>query len=105
DQGVKDTTRLLAFAEEHGIGGLYLYVGTHMTGRHQFHVGNLARARVLLANALNLSSVMKMASTRSWAHAFLGDVHFVAGDREAARTQYLAGLELARSMNGDELSE
>jgi hypothetical protein len=105
DQGVKETTRLLSFAEEHGIGGLYLFVGTSMTGRHQFHVGNLGRARVLLANALNLSTVMKMASTRSWTHCYLGDVHFVSGDREAARTQYLEGIALARSMSGDELSE
>jgi hypothetical protein len=105
DQGVKDTTRLLSFAEEHGIGGLYLYVGTTMTGRHQFHVGNLGRARVLLANALNLSTVMKTASVRSWAHAYLGDAHFVAGDREGARAQYLEGIQLARSLDGDELSE
>src|SRR5205814_4829965 len=35
DQGVKESTALLALAEEHGLGGLYLYVGTIMTGRHQ----------------------------------------------------------------------
>jgi len=105
DQGVKDSSALLAHAEEHGIGGLYLYVGTGMTGRHQFHVGNLGRARVLLANALNLSTVMRMASIRSWFHAYLGDVHFVGGDLQAARAEYREGLARARSMNGDELAE
>jgi tetratricopeptide (TPR) repeat protein len=105
DQGVKETTELLSFSEEHGLGGLYLYVGTIMTGRHQFHVGNLNRARVLLANALNLSSVLKMASVRPWAHTFLGDVHLVAGDREAARTQYLEALALTQSQQGDDFSD
>jgi tetratricopeptide (TPR) repeat protein len=105
DQGVKHSTRLLAFAEEHGIGGLYLFVGTSMAGRHQFHVGNLGRARLLLTNALNLSTVMKMASTRSWTHGYLGDVNLVSGDLPAARVQYEAGLALARSMDADELSE
>jgi tetratricopeptide (TPR) repeat protein len=105
EQGVRDTTELLAFAEEQSMGGLYLYVGTVFTGRHQFHVGNLGRARVLLGNAINLSTVLKMASIRSWAHAWLGDVHFVSGQLEHAGAQYKAGIELARSTQGDELAE
>lgn len=105
EQGVRDTTELLAFAEEQSMGGLYLYVGTVFTGRHQFHVGNLGRARVLLGNALNLSTVLKMAPIRSWAHAWLGDVHFVSGQLEQAEAQYRTGIELARSTEGDELAE
>jgi len=104
-QGVRDTTDLLAFAEEQSIGGLYLYVGTVFTGRHQFHIGNLGRARVLLANAINLSVMLGMASIRSWAHAWLGDVHFALGHLEEARQQYAAGIALARSTQGDELAE
>jgi tetratricopeptide (TPR) repeat protein len=105
EQGVRDTTELLAFAEEQSMGGLYLYVGTVFTGRHQFHVGNLGRARVLLGNALNLSTVLKMAPIRSWAHAFLGDVHFVSGQLEQAEVQYRKGIEVAQSTQGDELAE
>jgi hypothetical protein len=104
-QGVRDTTELLAFAEEHSMGGLYLYVGTVFTGRHQFHVGNLGRARVLIANAINLSMVLKMSAIRSWAHAFLGDVHFVSGQLEQARLQYTLGIDLARANQGDHLAE
>jgi hypothetical protein len=105
DQGVRDTTELLATVEEQSMGGLYLYVGTMLTGRHQFHVGNLGRARVLLSNAINLSTVLRMTPIRSWAHAWLGDVHFVSGQLEPAREQYEAGLRMARSTKGDEFAE
>jgi tetratricopeptide (TPR) repeat protein len=105
EQGVRDTTELLAMAEEKSMGGLYLYVGTVLTGRHQFHVGNLGRARILLANALNLSTVLKMVPIRSWVHAWLGDVYFVAGQLEPAREQYETGIRVARSAKGDEFAE
>jgi hypothetical protein len=105
EQGVRDTTELLAMAEEQSMGGLYLYVGTVLTGRHQFHVGNLGRARVLLSNAINLSTVLRMVPIRSWAHAWLGDVYFVSGQLEPAREQYETGLRVARSAKGDEFAE
>jgi eukaryotic-like serine/threonine-protein kinase len=105
EQGVKDTTELLTFAEENSIGGLYLYVGATMAGRHQFHVGNLARARVLLGNALQMSLRLKMASLRSWVYAFLADVYFALGQRHEAAALYRSGIEGARLIKGDDFAE
>jgi tetratricopeptide (TPR) repeat protein len=105
DQGVKDTAEVLAFAEENALGGLYLYVGATMAGRHQFHIGNLRRSRVLLGNAFKLSMLLKMASLRSWVHTFLADVHFVLGQSEDAQSHYSRGIEAARATKGDEFAE
>jgi hypothetical protein len=105
EQGVKDTTELMAFAEANSIGGLYLYVGATMAGRHQFHVGNLARARVMLGNALQMSLRLGMGSLRSWVYAFLADVSFVAGQRDEAAALYRNGIEAARRTRGDDFAE
>jgi tetratricopeptide (TPR) repeat protein len=105
DQGVKDTAEVLAFAEENALGGLYLYVGATMAGRHQFHIGNLRRSRVLLTNAFKLSTLLKMASLRSWAHSFLADVHFVLGQTDDALSHYTRGIEVGRATNRDEFAE
>jgi len=102
DAGIRETTALLAMAEESAIAGLYLYVGTAMAGRHQFHVGHLDRARVLLLNALAMSRSLDILMLLSWTHAFLGDVYFVAGRLGEARQAYQEGLEVAKARNGDE---
>jgi tetratricopeptide (TPR) repeat protein len=100
-EGVRWSTQLLAFAEEHAIGGLYVYVGTVFAGRHQFHLGRLDRARVLLSNSINLSSILKIGMLASWAQAFLGDVMFVGGRFDDARAVYTRGLEIAKAANDD----
>jgi len=100
--GVKYTTRLLSYAHEHRIGGLYLLMGTMFAGRHQFHLGRLHRARVLLLNALNLSRVAGISMGVGWTQAFLGDVHFVAGLLDEAREWYLRGLDTGNARGGDE---
>jgi hypothetical protein len=71
-------------------------------GRHQFHLGRIARARVLLLNAINLSSVLHINTGLGWAHAFLGDVYFVDGQMEEARRTYQRGLEIASVGAGDD---
>jgi tetratricopeptide (TPR) repeat protein len=100
--GVKYTSRLLAYAQEQRLGGLYLYTGTLYAGRHQFHVGHLERARVLLINALNLGRVLGISLGEGWAYGFLGDVHFVAGRLEEARRHYRKGMDIASTGDGDE---
>jgi tetratricopeptide (TPR) repeat protein len=100
--GVKHTTRLLSYAHEHGIGGLYLLMGTIYAGRHQFHVGRLHRARVLLLNALNLSRVVGISMGVGWTHAFLGDVLFVADRLDDARDWYQKGLDVGNLGSGDD---
>ncbi len=100
-EGVRWSTGLLAFAEEHAIGGLYVYVGTVFAGRHQFHLGRIDRARVLLSNSINLSSILKIGMLASWAQAFLGDVMFVGGRFEDARAVYTRGLEMADAARDD----
>jgi tetratricopeptide (TPR) repeat protein len=102
EAGIHETTQLLSLAEEHAIAGLYLYVGTAMAGRHQFHIGHLDRARVLLGNALAMSRSLEIVMLLSWTQAFLGDVYLVAGRLEDARRHYEAGLEAATARNGDE---
>jgi tetratricopeptide (TPR) repeat protein len=102
NEGVKSSTQLLAFAEEHHIGGLYVYVGTVYAGRHQFHLGRMDRARVLLSNALNLAATFKIGMLVPWAHAYLGDVMFVSGRLGEAHAAYSRGLELANAGNGDD---
>jgi tetratricopeptide (TPR) repeat protein len=102
DEGVQQTAELLAFAEQQGITGLYLCVGSVYAGRHQFHIGQLDRARHLLTNILAVSKQLGISYGRTWAHAFLGDVEFVANRREAARAAYAEGLALANAGAKDE---
>lgn len=105
DEGVQVTTRLLAFTEKHHIGGVYLYVGTSLAGRHQFHLGNLDRARTLLRNAINLSRVFNAIPVLSWTHAFLGDTLFVQHRLDDAQEHYEKGLAVAALTRGDDLAE
>jgi tetratricopeptide (TPR) repeat protein len=100
--GVKHTTRLLTYTQDYAIGGLYLLMATMYAGRHQYHLGRLKRAEVLLLNALNLSRVVGISMGVGWAHAFLGDVHFVAGRLKAARESYGKGLEVGNAGGRDE---
>ena len=99
--GLSSTAELLSFAEEHGLSGLYLYTGTMFAGRHQFHIGQLKRARVLLSNAINLGKVLGIGMGAGWAHAFLGDVCFVQGQVEEARACYEKAAEIASVGAGD----
>jgi serine/threonine protein kinase/tetratricopeptide (TPR) repeat protein len=101
DDGVRVSARLLAQAEELSMSGLYLYLGTMMAGRHHFHVGELSRARHLLRNAINLSTIFSIKTCLSWAHAYLGDVYFVENRVEDAHRCYASALELAREGKGD----
>jgi len=100
--GVKYTTRLLSYDHEYGIGGLYLVMATMFAGRHQYHLGRLKRAEVLLLNALNLARVVGISMGVGWAHGFLGDVRFVSGRLAAARESYSRGLEIGNAGGGDE---
>ncbi|HWM88784.1 MAG TPA: hypothetical protein VNO33_23195, partial [Kofleriaceae bacterium] len=102
ESGIRETTQLLSMAEENSIAGLYLYVGTAMAGRHQFHVGHLDRARVLLGNALAMSRSLDIMMLLSWTQAFLGDVYFVAARLDEARRHYTDGLETASARAGDD---
>ncbi|WP_165373288.1 serine/threonine-protein kinase PknK [Sorangium cellulosum] len=99
--GVRSTTQLLSYAEEHGLSGLYLYLGTMYAGRHQFHVGHLSRARVLLSNACNLSGVLGIGMGRGWAEGFLGDVFFIQGLLPEALAAYERAIEIGSAGTGD----
>ncbi|WP_438002697.1 protein kinase [Sorangium sp. So ce321] len=101
DLGVRSTAQLLSYAEEHGLSGLYLYVGTMYAGRHQFHVGHLARARVLVSNACNLSGVLGIGMGRGWAEGYLGDVFFVQGLLPEALAAYERAIEIGSAGTGD----
>lgn len=101
--GVECTTELLVRAEEDRVSGLYLYIGTLMAGRHQFHVGKLHRARVLLSNALNLSHHLGIAIGRAWASAYLGDIYFLSQNLSEATRYYEEGIGQGRAGAGDEL--
>jgi tetratricopeptide (TPR) repeat protein len=101
EDGIQTSAHLLAQAEEYSMSGLYLYLGTLMAGRHHFHIGELQRARHLLGNAINLSIIFGIRTGRSWAYAYLGDVHFVDGQYEDALRWYATGQELAREGRGD----
>ena len=101
EDGIRTSAQLLAHAEDYSMAGLYLYLGTLMAGRHHFHVGEIGRARHLLSNAINLSTIFGIRIGRSWAHAFLGDVHFIDGRLDDALRWYATGNELAREGRGD----
>ena len=101
DLGMRSSTALLAYAEEQGLSGLYLYVGTMYAGRHQFHAGQIARARVLLANARNLGQVLGIGMGRGWAEGYLGDVFFVQGKIDEATDCYTRAIEIGTAATGD----
>jgi serine/threonine protein kinase/tetratricopeptide (TPR) repeat protein len=101
DDGLRSSAQLLAHADEYAMAGLYLYLGTLMAGRHHFHIGELRRARHLLANSINLSTIFGIRIGTSWAHAFLGDVHFIEGRIDEAVRWYATAHELARTGRGD----
>lgn len=102
DEGVQRSAELLAFTEAQGITGLYLCMGTSYAGRHQFHIGQLDRARHLLTHALGLARQQGTSYGISLAYAFLGDVQFVAGRQNDAKAAYEKGLELANAGTKDE---
>jgi tetratricopeptide (TPR) repeat protein len=101
EEGIRTSAQLLAHAEEYEMAGLYLYLGTLMAGRHHFHIGEPQRARHLLRNSINFSTLFGIRISRSWAHAYLGDVCLVEGQHEEALRLYEAGLEIAREGRGD----
>jgi tetratricopeptide (TPR) repeat protein len=95
--GVGSTAQLLSYAEEHKLGGHYLYMGTLLAGRHQFHMGHLHRARMLVSNALNLSRIVGTTLGRAAGQAFLGDVHLVEGQLAEAEACYARAIDLGSS--------
>jgi tetratricopeptide (TPR) repeat protein len=99
--GAEATYDLLRFVEQRQIGGLYLQMGTIFGGRHQFHLGRLDRARVMLQNALRLAELTKIGMGIGWARAFLGDVHFVAGSYDEARAAYEGALEIGNQRSDE----
>jgi len=100
--GVAATSELLACAEQRKIGGLYLYLGTMFAGRHQFHLRRVARASMLLKNALHLAEAFGISLGVGWAHAFLGDVEFVKGRVLEAKACYEQALVVAHRGMTDE---
>ncbi|MEM9461041.1 MAG: protein kinase [Myxococcota bacterium] len=94
-QGVLRSTEALALAEAEGIDGLYPTIALVCAGRHQFHVGHLQRARLLLDHAIERGRRHGVISGHGWAQAFLGDIAFVEGDYEDAARCYDCGLESA----------
>jgi len=102
DEGVQRTAELLAYAEEQGLSGLYLCIGTMYAGRHQFHLGRLDRARLLLVNGMNLARQSGTQFGLAAASAWLGDVELVAQRHDLARAAYTDGLEMANAGATDE---
>lgn len=92
EQGVIRSAEALAYADEHGIEGLYHTASMMFAGRHQFHVGQLSRARLLLEHAIERSRRQRQMLGRTWAHVFLGDVAFVQGRHDEAMRCYEEGL-------------
>jgi tetratricopeptide (TPR) repeat protein len=92
ERGVIRSAEALAFADEHGIEGLYHTAAMMFAGRHQFHVGQLSRARLLLEHAIERSRRQRQLLGRTWAHVFLGDVAFVQGRYDEALRLYDEGL-------------
>lgn len=93
--GVIRSADALAFATAHGIDGLYHTVAMMFAGRHQFHVGQLSRARLLLEHAIERSRRQRQRLGRGWAHVFLGDVAFVQGRHDEAARCYDEGMRAA----------
>jgi tetratricopeptide (TPR) repeat protein len=92
EAGVLRSAEALAFAGQHGIDGLYHTAAMMFAGRHQFHVGQLSRARLLLEHAIERSRRQRQMLGRTWAHVFLGDVAFVQGRHDEALRCYEDGL-------------
>jgi eukaryotic-like serine/threonine-protein kinase len=102
DEGVKRTVEMLAYIEANAITGMYQDVARIYAGRHQFHVGELGRARHLLQQALETMRRQEVRYGQPCAHAFLGDVELVAGRYTEARLAYIRGLTLATEGTPDE---
>ncbi len=90
--GVMRSAEALDFAAQHGIDGLYHTAAMMFAGRHQFHVGQLSRARLLLEHAIERSRRQRQLLGRTWAYVFLGDVAFVQGRYDEAERSYEEGL-------------
>lgn len=97
DQGVIRSAQALAAAQRHEIDGLYLYLSFLVAGRHQFHVGQLTRSRLLLEHTIELARRQGLATGLGWAHAFLGDVALVQGLYDEALATYDEGLVVGRA--------
>lgn len=102
--GVEFSVRLLRFCEEFTISGIYLQLGALMSGRHEFHVGQLRQAQILLGNSLNLASVMGVKTSIGWAWAYLGDTLFAMGDFDEARRAYTSGLDPEKKRAKEDLA-
>lgn len=102
NEGLKLCIEALQLAEHEDIDGIYVYLATLMAGRHQYHFGQLERARVLVSSALNLARLHNLNMVRGWAWAFLGDIHLLQGRLDDARDAYRTGLTIAVEI-GDEL--
>jgi tetratricopeptide (TPR) repeat protein len=102
--GVEYSVRILRFCEEFTISGIYLQLGALMSGRHQFHVGQLRQAEVLLGNSLNLASVMGVKTSIGWAWAYLGDTLFAMGNFDEARRAYTSGLDPEKKRAKEDLA-
>ncbi|MCH9686322.1 MAG: protein kinase [Deltaproteobacteria bacterium] len=96
-RGVVRSAQALAFAREHEIDGLYPYMSLVFAGRHQFHAGHPARARLLLEHAIEVARRQGLGTGIGWAHAFLGDAEMLLGERAAAVAAYDAALQGAPS--------
>ncbi len=96
-RGVVRSAEALAFARSHEIDGLYPYIALVFAGRHQFHVGQPARARLLLEHALEVARREGLSTGLGWAHAFLGDAELVLGEPAAAARAYDAALTVSPS--------
>src|SRR5437763_13829935 len=72
--------------------------------RHQFHLGLLDRARLLLVNGMNPARQSGTQFGLAWASAFLGDVELVAQRYDLAQAAYTDGLDLANSGAIDEFA-
>ncbi|MFO0593192.1 MAG: protein kinase [Polyangiaceae bacterium] len=102
--GVDYSVRILRFCEEFTISGIYLQLGALMSGRHQFHMGNLRQAEVLLDNSLNLASVMGVKTSIGWAWAYRGDVLCAMGKYNEAIRSYTNGLDPEKKRSKEDLA-
>ena len=90
--GVLRSTEALAMVEQQGIDGLYRTLALLCAGRHQFHVGHLQRARLLLEHAIECSRRQGLIAGQRWVQPCLGDVSFVKGNFDEALRTYEQGL-------------
>ncbi|PJB36009.1 MAG: hypothetical protein CO108_24450 [Deltaproteobacteria bacterium CG_4_9_14_3_um_filter_63_12] len=104
ERGIQACSEGIAFADENGIGGLYLYLILIFAGRHQFHLGRLKRAKHILERALKLSGELHIQIGVGWVHGFMGDVHVVDGMLAEAEKAFQRAYEFAGSDTTDELA-